>query len=237
MDNITTFRYAIGTADQLRDVTEEGLEFQDSAKNLVLQMSGRGVIFVPKFVGVYQGSETMSHTNTAEERSAVEQVNEQNRQHDRIVSILANLTIEERGGIRDKVHPRLIHVVYDPTVCPRDLVRMSIGDEVGRLGYSNKDSFPDFYQKDVNWIDAINSTGNTLSEQGLGRGEILEKIGPSIQVLREDAQKYGLTRSEYAFLGILNHAARFGNSRIITPHSGVDFGDISSILGKLFREY
>lgn len=136
-----------------------------------------GQIFVPQFVGVFQGPVEPDCGNEFDTE-------------------IIQMLIENNFGRRDKVHPSLTCVVYDLQAINKFIVQeMIVGDALRRIKIAGYDSVPDFRRKTaINpvRIGAIITRGRETDDKKLEK-TLLER---ERDILGMTKQKYGLTREE-----------------------------------------
>ena len=158
---------------------------------------GKSLIVVPEFIGVYQGEERLFESKEARQQQFFNKFSPLIKQFSDFVS---NHALKQLTGREDPIHSELIHIFYDSANWNENLVRICLGDYLGRVAISDIKQEVDFSEKDV-----ISSLG--LLFENLLDGNSVEKYlkenQGKIEQIRLDSSKYGLRREEYAALQAL----------------------------------
>lgn len=194
MDGIVTHKYAVGTAAELRGNGPDKLEQVSRPEDA--NLNSEGLIALPRFVGVYQEREPSNTGNLSEEELEVLKFLK-DRVYDGL-SAAAKVSIIKNRGVKDSVYPSLIHVIHGSAV-PRDVVRMGLEDEVGRVAFSPIGEQPNFYEKDVGSVYLAAEAGAKIFE-GDRDEDTFDVLERSLGSIQREMSMYGLTREEYALL-------------------------------------
>ncbi|MDP3026958.1 MAG: hypothetical protein Q8N63_04570 [Nanoarchaeota archaeon] len=164
----TQYKYGFGT---IREVTGRRIHKKDSIEELSIRESP-GRIIVPKLIGVYQEDDSFDNSDFIYGFEGPDIFSE----------------LEAIGGI----HPRLICVIYDPSIITDDVVKNAItGDAFGRLKYlEHSAELPDFYEKNIPELSILEESFLDPSKENL---TVLERAVEYLQLSKRD---YGLTRGE-----------------------------------------
>jgi len=227
MDGVITYSYAMGTGEELRGSDFDSLELMENPSSLLRALSepSKGLI-VPRFIGIYQGYELIAHTRTPEEANAIEAERKYVNMMERAIDNAAGLSIFSKLGISDFVHPRLIHVGYNPDIWTPNLVRESVGDRLNRIAISSIQELPNFYRKDTRAILTILEKGQEIFEVEEDRNKVIKALRPDIREFGDQSKLYGLTRAEYAFLNIIQRVGQEHPNIITGPQLMVEFAEL-----------
>lgn len=236
MDRIVTYKYAAGTVDELREIDYEKIDVRDnldSARKNLDSLS-EGIIAIPRFVGAYQERGFVTHTNSDDEKQAAELCECITGLLGGMVDEASKKVIKSRTGFKDRAHPKLIHVGYDGRFYTPNIVRMSFGDEINRLGYSKLEDMPDFSGKDTESLYlAIKSALKLI--HGEEDEEIRDDLKKALQSVRNNTRDYGLTREEYVLL-MAAEKMHSGPSKLVTEPGAVNAGiKIAELIREFFK--
>ena len=207
MDRVISYKYALGTGEQIRLGNFDKENFQRDPSQLVKKIIEQGTgLIVPRFIGIYQFHEIMPHTGNQEERELIKDLERNEERHQKSLNDLANLEIASSFGIKDNSHPGLIFVAYNPSIWTPDLVRESIGSRINRVIIAPFGEIPNFDGKDTTITETILEKGQRIFEVQQDRRKALEFVKPEVQIFQDQANLYGLTRQEYAFLNMVGRA-------------------------------
>lgn len=206
MDRITYFEYAYGSIEDLRKGDLEQIKPSSCIDRL--DISNKGVIIIPRFIGVYQREEIKP--DNQEEREELKGKRELMRKIEGVMNLVSRLCLEEEGK-EESFHSDLIHIIYDSRVYNAKLVRELLGRSSGRIGVSSYNDMPDFNAKEITeMLDRLRKIADGI-HYGIKTILMQEDREEFAELLRNDAQdgysfldsqlrNYGLTRVEYAFL-------------------------------------
>ncbi|MBT4165528.1 hypothetical protein HOE04_00635 [archaeon] len=209
MDSPTTFIYAVGSADEIRQGDFDCLGISHSYEGLKKYLRVKSGIVLPQFVGVYQhlGLEL-------NEEGEVDPSDHKGlffKKTDEVVSGLAKEVLKLSLGINNNAHPNLMHVIYDSENWNEELVRMSLQDEQKRIAISSQDGTPDFYNKDMGLI--YDTLEMLVKEETDG-----ELIKQNLSKISDEMNLYGLILNEYAVwkLATSNRSNIMANPSLLT---------------------
>lgn len=208
MEYTIDYKYGRGTLKELSEGNVELNDFNSSAVRDIFELEGleNKLVIVPWAVGIYQSGE--NNTESYEEREEVDGFT--NVMSD-LSSFLTRIQLRGLTGKDDGVHEDLIHVVYDTNLFVNGgMMREYLQDDMGRISFSPYTHFPDF--NDQSSKDLPNKGKKAINELELLKSKraSIEELKSVLGRLKEDFLKqkesYGLTRSEYSFLGMLQLA-------------------------------
>lgn len=201
MDEIVYFTYAIGGIEDLRKGDLDIMESSLSIDELNLASPHQNII-IPKFIGVYQDLEIKLETD--EEILYKEDIEREDKLLGSISNLLTKIIVEQKG-IEESFSPRLIHIGYDPDIYKNDLVRELLGKGTERLAISPYNKIPNFSEKNTAELSVyLNQIGEMQMAREEGISELIRVASEGCLTLQEQLKSFGLTREEFAFLGILD---------------------------------
>lgn len=214
MDTLAEYGYLFGTTGAVTSVDLDNLTQSDTLEGLDMRVQD-GIIAVPKIVGVLQVVEPVFTTEV--EKLHRERIESNFRRGYKSNLHTATMQLRSRYGIQDEISPGLIHIGYDPSIFPKDLIRASIGDHFGRVALSPIGELPNFNQKNFSLAEEAYFLSEQNAVEGVKVEETAEKIRPMLTELKRQARIYGLTRKEFFLLTEIEELATEG-PRIIKPY-------------------
>ena len=213
MDWQTGFSYAVGTGREIRTGEINPFDVETSLDNLlnVLIKKEKGLI-VPKFIGVYQTGDMITHTNHLEEQKTLGRERVALAALEQVLNSAADQHILMRLSTTDNAHPNLIFVAYDPELWTHSLVRESLGNNINRITIAPYTELPKFSGKDITIAEQILTKGKRIYDELKDDTAVLKGVTPELRAFQDQAMLYGLTRQEYAVLGILKAPLENSNS-------------------------
>jgi len=211
MDRITYFQYAFGRIEDLKEGTLENLRTIDSlsdiettklSENPDFKVPQKGII-LPKFIGVYQ--DWRLKADNGREREYEEEFEQiMKGMEDGLNGLIK--TIGELRGHKDGFNERLIHICFDPTLYPQELVRSLLGEGSGRIRVSPYYNHPNFNEKNTSLDEIYTGRLNDFFNQpdkDKKREEIEKIAAGGYEEMRIQLQRFGLTRQESTIFEIL----------------------------------
>lgn len=203
MDAVTKFLYSIGSGNEIITGRTNPLDVAETPSELIktLTENEKGII-VPKFIGVYQMREVVTHIG--QEQKAARRKIAAFTKLEQALDIVSNRHIFEKFATEDNAHPNLIFVAYNSELWTSSLVRESLGNTINRIVIAPYTELPKFSEKDITIAEQILSKGQEIYGEIRDKAIVFKALTPELSAFRDQAMLYGLTRQEYAILEILN---------------------------------
>ncbi len=197
---ITTYFYSMDSIEKIKkgNLDKTLIKREEKINFLELLSEQRGLILLPKLIGIYQYREPTPETpEKRKERIRVEEKRD----------LVIDRRLSERWGIVDNIYRNLIHIIYDSEIWKRDLLIETLNDELGRIALSPTLLTPNFYNKKTNLPDFLMLKEGEMREgkspEDIGfeqQKKIEQKLIPEAKEIMKQLESFGLTKNEWYFL-------------------------------------
>jgi len=204
MDEITTYKFAYGTSDEIKKGNLSSLPTSFTLSALMPFIQKEKGIILPKFVGIYQENQ---ETYSKFDQKIPEQLNEINQ----LEKIMERFQTE----LKNDFHPNLIHIGHDSKI-PPELVKQMFYQKKPNLDFlinfsnNNRIVISELVDLPSNFNGKDSLLIKNYFEKALEETKKFEDLEKTMNVFKElysfledQLKNYGLTKVEFSLFNLL----------------------------------